>query len=64
MDSEQPDHLSLLVQLHDQLEKIQANKKGLKRLREKVKKQRQKLEAAEALIESQNTLITLLSNKH
>ena len=54
--------LSLLVQLHDQLEKIQANKKGLKRLRQKLKTQKKRLESAESLIDSQDALITLLMN--
>ena len=54
--------IALLIQLHDQLEKIQANKKGLKRLRQKVKTQKKRIESAENLIESQDALITLLMN--
>ena len=54
--------IALLVQLHEQLEKIQANKKGLKRLRQKVKTQKKRIESAENLIESQDALITLLMN--
>ena len=56
--------IALLVQLHDQLEKIQASKKGLKRLRQKVKKQKERIRSAENLIDSQDALITLLMNNH
>ena len=62
MSSDCSECLALLVQLHDQLEKIQAQKKGLKRLRQKVKTQKKRLKSAENLIYSQDVLITMLMN--